>query len=114
MNMLRGYSLRRIVFVLGVVFIGFSIGFLSHVYNKIEQQSSSSSCNSTCVGHSGISLLKAESTIKENEDDKEPTPPLLWGQFAGNNTYIVCVIALGALYWFSQRNKILLTTHYKS
>jgi hypothetical protein len=114
MNILRGFSLRRIVFVLGVVIIGFSIGFLSHASNKIEQQLSSSSCNSTCVGHSGISLLKTESTIKENEDDKEPTPPLLWVQFAGYNTYIVYTIALGALYWFSQRNKILLTTHYKS
>lgn len=114
MNVLRGFSLRQLLLMLAVLIGGSGIGLVSHASTQTTQATSSSNCASSCVSHSSASLLKAESTVKEEDDDKEPTPPVLRAPSNQQFSYLGFFVSVGAFVWFSKRHKILLTTHYKS
>jgi hypothetical protein len=114
MNKLRGFNLRQLLLVLALLLSTTGVGLVSHASVQKNQSAGTSNCSSSCLSHTGVNFLKAESTLKEEDDDKEPTPPLSIGHSSLGYRYIAFVASLGAFVWFSKRHKILLTTHYKS
>lgn len=88
-----------------------SLGVLSaHASNTSQQKAS---CNSSCHSHGQSTAINSQEN-KDEEDDKEPAPPLLYWQQIPVNLLLLYVLPVFGVLWFvSNKQKILLTTQLR-
>lgn len=97
--------------LLSVLLLLCSVGVYAAHNNDGNQPKAN--CNASCHSHGqnlGINNLVNE----EDEDDKEPTPPLAYWLQAPVNLVSLYVMPIIAVLWFiSEQRKILLTTRLR-
>lgn len=95
----------------GVLLTICSLGVLSaHNSNPSQQKAS---CNSSCHSHGQATAINGQEN-KDEEDDKEPIPPVFgWLQIPVNLALLYIMPVFGVLWFVSNKQKILLTTQLR-
>lgn len=88
-----------------------SVGvYTAHTTNDSQQKAS---CNASCHSH-GQNLVINNLVNEEDDDDKEPTPPLAYWLQSPMNLVLLYVIPIVAALWFiSKQKKIALTSQLR-
>jgi hypothetical protein len=88
-----------------------SLGVLSAHTSSSNQQKAS--CSSSCHSHGQASGINNQEN-KDEEDDKEPIPPVFgWVQIPVNLALLYVMPVFGVLWFVSNKQKILLTTQLR-
>jgi hypothetical protein len=86
-------------------------GVAAHASNS--NQSKASSCSASCHAHGQATIIGAHED-QEEDNKKEPTPPLWsWFQAPINLALLYVAPVFGVLWFVSNKRKILLTTQLR-
>lgn len=95
----------------GVLLLICSIGVLSaHTRDNSQQKAS---CSASCHSHGQATGINSNE-LKDEEDDKEPIPPIFaWLQTPINLELLYILPVFGVLWFICNKQKILLTTQLR-
>ena len=97
--------------LIGALLLVCSLGLLSAYKSNISQQKVS--CSSTCHSHGQVTAINSQEN-KDEEDDKEPTPPILAWLRVPFDLYLLYILPIFGVLWFiSNKHKLFLTTQLR-
>ena len=96
--------------LIGALLTVCSLGvFSAHASNSSQQKAS---CSSSCHSHGQATAINGQEN--NDEDDKEPIPPVFgWLQIPVNLALLYIMPVFGVLWFVSNKQKILLTTQLR-
>ena len=110
-RLIKSSSRTLATLLIGALLTICSLGVLSaHTSNPNQQKAS---CNSSCHSHGQANAINNQEN-KDEEDDKEPIPPLFgWLQIPIDLALLYVMPVFGVLWFVSNKQKILLTTQLR-